>query len=151
MPDFDPVDPDFEARVRRSFARQRVMQTVGARLTRVAPGEVDIELPFREDLTQQHGYLHAGIVTTVVDSACGYAAMSLAPPGGEVLSVEFKINLLSPATGESLVARASVKRAGRNITVCVGDAFAVNEGREKLVATMLATMMTVRDGGGGKS
>ena len=147
MPDFDPVDPDFEARVRESFARQRVMQTVGARLTRVAPGEVEIELPFREDLTQQHGYLHAGVVTTVVDSACGYAAMSLTPPGGEVLSVEFKINLLSPATGESLVARASVKRAGRNITVCVGDAFAVNEGREKLVATMLATMMTVRDGG----
>jgi len=148
MPDFAPSDTDFEARVRASFARQRVMRTIGARLTRVAPGEVDIELPFREDLTQQHGYLHAGIVTTVVDSACGYAAMSLTPPGGEVLSVEFKINLLSPATGESLVARASVKRAGRNITVCVGDAFAVNDGREKLVATMLATMMTVRDGGG---
>ncbi len=147
MPDFVPSDTDFEARVRASFARQRVMETIGARLTRVAPGEVDIELPFREDLTQQHGYLHAGVVTTVVDSACGYAAMSLTPPGGEVLSVEFKINLLSPATGESLVARASVKRAGRNITVCVGDAFAVNEGREKLVATMLATMMTVRDGG----
>ena len=148
---FEPRDPDFEARVRASFARQRVMETIGARLTRVAPGEVDIELPFREDLTQQHGYLHAGVVTTVVDSACGYAAMSLTPPGGEILSVEFKINLLSPATGESLVARASVKRAGRNITVCVGDAFAVNEGREKLVATMLATMMTVRDGGGRKS
>src|SRR5919107_1326316 len=143
MTDFAPQDTDFEALVRESFARQRVMQTIGARLMRVAPGEVDIELPFREDLTQQHGYLHAGVVTTVVDSACGYAALSLTPPGGEVLSVEFKINLLSPATGESLVARASVKRAGRNITVCVGDAFAVNEGREKLVATMLATMMTV--------
>ena len=147
MPDFDPVDPDFEARVRESFARQRVMRTIGARLTRVAPGEVEIELPFREDLTQQHGYLHAGVVTTVVDSACGYAAMSLTPPGAEVLSVEFKINLLSPATGERLFARAGVKRAGRNITVCVGDAFVVNAGREKLVATMLATMMIVREGG----
>lgn len=147
MPNFDPADTDFEARVRQSFARQLVMRTIGATLLSVAPGEVTIELPFREDLTQQHGYLHAGIVTTVVDSACGYAAMSLMPPGAEVLSVEFKINLLSPAKGESLVARAGVKRAGRNITVCAGDAFAVSEGREKLVATMLATMMTVRGSG----
>ncbi|HEU4596881.1 MAG TPA: PaaI family thioesterase [Pyrinomonadaceae bacterium] len=147
MPNFEPLDPNFEARVRASFERQRVMETIGARLKSVLPGEVEIELPFRQDLTQQHGYLHAGIVTTVVDSACGYAALSLTPPGGEVLSVEFKINLLSPATGERLVARASVKRAGRNITVCVGDAFAVDAGREKLVATMLATMMIVREGG----
>src|SRR5687768_15464478 len=146
MPNLEPLDPNYEARVRASFERQRVMETIGARLTSVMPGEVEIELPFRHDLTQQHGYLHAGVVTTVVDSACGYAAMSLTPPGGEVLSVEFKINLLSPATGDRLIARASVKRAGRNITVCVGDAFAVEAGREKLVATMLATMMTVRDG-----
>ena len=146
MPNLEPLDPNYEARVRASFERQRVMETIGARLTSVLPGEVEIELPFRHDLTQQHGYLHAGVVTTVVDSACGYAAMSLTPPGGEVLSVEFKINLLSPATGDRLVARASVKRAGRNITVCAGDAFAVEAGREKLVATMLATMMTVRDG-----
>ena len=143
MPDFDPPDPDFEARVRESFARQRVMQTVGARLARVAPGEVDVELPFREDLTQQHGYLHAGIIAAVVDSACGYAAMSLAPPGAEVLSVEFKINLVSPAAGGLFVARARVLRAGRNITVCAGDVFAQSDAREKLVATMLATMMTV--------
>jgi uncharacterized protein (TIGR00369 family) len=147
MPNFEPPDPNYEARVRASFERQRVMETIGARLTRVEPGEVEIELPFRQDLTQQHGYLHAGIVTTVVDSACGYAAMSLTPPGGEVLSVEFKINLLSPAKGERLVARAGVKRAGRNITVCVGDAYALDAGREKLVATMLATMMIVRGGG----
>lgn len=145
MTDFAPQDTDFEARVRESFARQRVMGTIGARLARVAPGEVEIELPFREDLTQQHGYLHAGIVAAVVDSACGYAAMSLAPAGAEVLSIEFKLNLLSPARGASFVARARVKRAGRNITVCTGDLYALDEGApEKTVATMLATMMTVK-------
>jgi uncharacterized protein (TIGR00369 family) len=145
MTDFAPQDTDFEARVRESFARQRVMGTIGARLARVAPGEVEIELPFREDLTQQHGYLHAGIVAAVVDSACGYAAMSLAPAGSEILSIEFKLNLLSPARGASFVARARVKRAGRNITVCTGDLYALDEGAsEKTVATMLATMMTVK-------
>ena len=144
MTDFAPQDTDFEARVRESFARQRVMGTIGARLARVAPGEVEIELPFREDLTQQHGYLHAGIVAAVVDSACGYAAMSLAPAGAEVLSIEFKLNLLSPARGESFVARAKVKRAGRNVTVCAGDLYALEGASEKTVATMLATMMTVR-------
>lgn len=143
MPDFNPQDPDYEARVRASFVRQRVMETIGAELRRVAPGEVEIALPFRADLTQQNGYLHAGIVATVVDSACGYAAMSLAPVGGEVLSIEFKLNLLSPAAGESFIARARVVRAGRNVTVCTGDVFAVREGAEKLVATMLATMMMV--------
>ncbi|MFL6284366.1 MAG: PaaI family thioesterase [Pyrinomonadaceae bacterium] len=144
MADFVPKDTDFEARVRASFARQRVMETIGARLVRVAPGEVEIELPFREDLTQQHGYLHAGIVAAVVDSACGYAAMSLAPEGAEVLSIEFKLNLMSPARGHSFVARARVKRAGRNVTVCTGDLYAVEGASEKTVATMLATMMTVR-------
>jgi uncharacterized protein (TIGR00369 family) len=138
-----PRDPDFERRVRESFARQRVMETIGARLARVAPGEVEIELAFREDLTQQHGYLHAGIVAAVIDSACGYAAMSLTPPGADVLSIEFKINLLSPAKGERFVARAAVKRAGRSVTVCAGDLFAVEGDSEKVVATMLATMMNV--------
>jgi uncharacterized protein (TIGR00369 family) len=144
MADFVPRDTDFEARVRASFARQRVMETIGARLSRVAPGEVEIELPFREDLTQQHGYLHAGIVAAVVDSACGYAALSLADAGAEVLSIEFKLNLLSPARGRCFVARARVKRAGRNVTVCAGDLYALEGASEKTVATMLATMMTVR-------
>jgi uncharacterized protein (TIGR00369 family) len=144
MTDFAPQDADFEARVRESFARQRVMETIGARLSRVAPGEVEIELPFREDLTQQHGYLHAGVVAAVIDSACGYAAMSLAPAGAEVLSIEFKLNLLSPARGASFVARARVKRAGRNVTVCAGDLYALGGASEKAVATMLATMMTVK-------
>ena len=143
MADFVARDTNFEARVRESFARQRVMETIGARLARVAPGEVEIELPFREDLTQQHGYLHAGIVAAVVDSACGYAAMSLAPAGAEVLSIEFKLNLMSPARGRIFVARARVKRAGRNVTVCTGDLYAVEGASEKAVATMLATMMTV--------
>jgi uncharacterized protein (TIGR00369 family) len=141
---FEPRDPKFAARVRENFGRQRVMETIGARLTIVEPGLVEIEMPFRDDLTQQHGYLHAGIVTTVVDSACGYAAMSLTEAGSEILSIEFKINLVSPAKGELLRARARVVRSGRNITVCGGDAFSVIDGKEKLVATMLGTMMTVR-------
>jgi uncharacterized protein (TIGR00369 family) len=145
MTAFIPKDTNFEPRVRASFARQRVMTTIGARLLRVEPGEVEIELPFREDLTQQHGYLHAGIVASVLDSACGYAALSLTPAGAEVLSIEFKINLLSPAAGARFSARATVKRAGRNITVCSADAFALQQGGEKLIATMLATMTTVRE------
>jgi uncharacterized protein (TIGR00369 family) len=140
----EPRDTDYERRVRESFARQRAMETLGARLLRVAPGEVEIGLGFREDLTQQHGYLHAGVVAAVVDTACGYAALTLAAAGSEVLSVEFKLNLLSPAAGESFVARGRVVRAGRNITVCSGDLFSLKGGGgEKPVATMLATMMTV--------
>lgn len=138
-----PRDPDFEARVRESYAKQTVMATIGARLARVAPGEVDVELPFRADLTQQHGFLHAGIVATVLDSACGYAAFTLMPADAGVLSIEFKVNLLAPAEGERIIARARVVRAGRTISVCQADAFAVRGGEERLVTTMTATMMTV--------
>jgi len=145
MKTFDPPDPNFETRVRRSFARQQVMETIGARLTQVAPGAVEIELPFRRDLTQQHGFLHAGILTTIVDSACGYAALSLMPKGSAVLTVEYKINLLSPAEGERMVARGRVAKAGRTLTVCAGDVFAVTAGQKKLVATMLATMIALPD------
>jgi uncharacterized protein (TIGR00369 family) len=145
MTGFEPHDPDFETSVRSNFARQKLMQTICARLNRVSPGEVEIELPFRDDLTQQHGYLHAGIVTAVVDSACGYAALSLTPPGSEVLSVEYKINFASPARGERIIARGRVIKAGRKITVCTGEVFAFKDGEEKLVAAMLATMMTIRD------
>jgi len=144
MADFEPRDPDYERRVRESFARQRAMETLGMRLVRVAPGEVEIALAFSEELTQQHGYLHAGVVAAAVDTACGYAALTLTEAGAEVLSVEFKLNLLSPAAGESFVARAHVVRSGRNITVCAGDLFALKGGGvEKTVATMLATMMRV--------
>src|SRR5215212_6679863 len=144
MSDFTPRDPEFERRVRGSFARQRAMGTFGARLLRVAPGEVEIGVDFEEAFTQQHGYLHAGLVTALVDTACGYAALSLTEPGAEVLSVEFKLNLLAPAAGERFVARARVVRAGRNLTVCAGDLYALkDDGSEKVVATMLATMMKV--------
>ena len=111
----EPRDPAFAVRVRASFERQRLMATIGARLVRVSPGEVDIEAPFGEGLTQQHGYLHAGIVTALVDSACGYSALSLAPPDSEVLSVEYKVNFLAPAQGERFVARGRVVRSGQKI------------------------------------
>src|SRR6185436_10572947 len=114
----DPRNPDFERAVRESFSKQRVMATLGASLERVDAGEAEIHLPSRADLTQQHGFLHAGIIATILDSACGYAAFSLMSAGSGVLSVEFKINLLAPAEGDLLVARAHVLRAGRTITVC---------------------------------
>lgn len=139
-----PQDPNFEARVRASFERQLVMSTLGARLVRVEAGETEIELPFRADLTQQHGFLHAGIVTTVLDSACGYAAFSLMPADAAVLSIEFKTNLLAPARGELLIARGRVVRAGRTVTVCQADAVMMDGGREVHVATLVGTMMTVR-------
>src|SRR5918999_2782707 len=112
MTSFQIQDADFEKRVRENFARQRVMQLIGASLKRVEPGAVDIVLPYHHDLTQQHGYIHAGILTTVADSACGYAAYTLMPAGSEVLSVEFKMNLLRPAAGELFVAEARVVKAG---------------------------------------
>jgi uncharacterized protein (TIGR00369 family) len=145
MPAFEPQDPGFERRVRASFARQRVMQTIGASMTRVSPGEVEITLPFREDLTQQHGFLHAGIVSTLADSACGYAAYSLMPADAAVLTVEYKVNFLSPAQGDRMVARARVTKHGRTVTVSTCDVFAVTDRRERIIATMLGTFMTVRE------
>lgn len=136
--------PDgFEERGRASFARQKIMATIGARVARVAPGEVDIELPYRDDLTQQHGFIHAGVLATILDSACGYAAFTLMPADAAILSIEFKINLLAPAKGERIIARARVKKAGRTITACEADAFAVTGAEEKLVASMTGTMMCV--------
>ena len=145
MSQFTPQDPQFEARVRESFARQQVMTTIGATMTSAAPGAVEIQLPFRPDLTQQHGFLHAGIITTIVDSACGYAALSLMPAQVGVLTIEYKVNFLAPAARERFVARGHVTKPGRSVTVCAGDVFAVQNGRETLIATMLTTMMVVRD------
>jgi uncharacterized protein (TIGR00369 family) len=136
-----PADSEYEARVRASFARQRVMQLFGARLERVGPGEVVIALPFREDLSQQDGYLHAGVITTIADSACGYAAYTLMPADSGVLSVEFKVNLLRPAEGEEFVAEAQVLKAGRTLSVTRCDVYARAAGESKMVATMLATMI----------
>ena len=141
----EPKNPRFEQAVRDSFADQRLMATIGARLTRVVAGEIEIRVPFRPELTQQHGFLHAGVVTSALDSACGYAAFSLMPEGVGVLTVEFKTNLLAPARGEELIARGRVVRAGRTITVCQAEASMLADGAETLVATMLATVMTVRD------
>jgi len=122
-----------------------LMSTIGARLERVAAGEIEIRVPYRADLTQQHGFLHAGVVAAALDSACGYAAFSLMPEGVGVLSIEFKTNLLAPARGDELIARGRVVRAGRTVTVCQADSFMIEAGDEKPVATMLATIMTIRD------
>lgn len=131
------------SRVAESFSRQAVMTTLGARLLAVRPGEVEIEMPFNPGLTQQHGFLHAGIVTTVMDSACGYAAFSLMPEEAGVLSIEFKVNLLRPARGERFRFVGRVLKAGRTITVCEGQAFARDGETETLVSTMTCTLMTV--------
>jgi uncharacterized protein (TIGR00369 family) len=140
---FEAKDPEFESRVRESFARQTLMRTIGATLARMAAGEVEIELRFREDLCQQNGYLHAGVVTAIVDSACGYAAMSLTPAGKDVLTIEYKINFVSPAVGQRLIARGHVTKPGRTVTVCAGDVVALKGEEEKIIATMLATMITI--------
>ncbi len=140
------ADSDFEARVRDSFARQKVMETLNAELTRVTPGVVEIEMPFNEALTQQHGFLHAGIVSAALDSACGYAAFSLMPADAAVLTIEFKVNLLAPGKGERFLFRGSVTKPGRTIMVADGQAYAYGpEGEAKLIATMTGTIMTVRD------
>lgn len=144
MTNFNPSNPGFETRVRESFAAQALMTLLRAEVTQVAPGEVTIEIPFSDELTQQNGFVHAGITTAIADSACGYAAFTLMPVEASVLSVEFKVNLLSPALGERFIARAQVIKPGRTLTVCRGDVFAVKDGMEKLILTMLATMITRR-------
>ena len=137
--------PDgYEARLRESFARQAAMRTIGAEIAHVAPGEVDLRMAYREDLTQQHGFIHAGIIGALADSACGYAAYTLMAPDDGVLTVEFKINLLEPAAGERFVARGRVVRAGRTLTICRGDAYATAGATERHVATVAATMMAMR-------
>ncbi|MET0754320.1 MAG: PaaI family thioesterase [Pyrinomonadaceae bacterium] len=138
---FEPIDDNFAERIKQSFAEQSVMKLIGAELIKVAAGEIDIKLPFRRDLTQQDGFLHAGIATTIVDTACGYAAYSLMPAESRVLSVEFKVNLLSPAVGDYFVAEGRIIKAGKTLTVARGDVFAFQAENKKLIATMLATMI----------
>ena len=138
-------NPAFAEEIKASFAKQTIMGLIGAELSRVEPGIIEITLPYRADLAQQHGHLHAGIVTTIADSACGYAAYSLMPPKSEVLSVEFKVNLMRPAKGEMFVAVAEVVKSGRTLTVVRADAFGVDHsGKRELVATMLGTMMCLQ-------
>jgi uncharacterized protein (TIGR00369 family) len=140
----NPQNPNFSEDVAGNFAKQAIMKTIGAQLSLVEPGVVEITLPYREDLTQQNGYLHAGIVSTIADSACGYAAFTLMPAGSSVLSVEFKLNLLRPAEGKTFLARAEVIKAGRTLTVVRADVFAINENNRTSIATMQGTMMCLQ-------
>ncbi len=140
-----PADADYAQRVMDSFSSQRVLELIGVGLDRVRPGEVVLSFDYRPDLTQQHGFIHAGVVSTVLDSACGYAAYSLMPAEAGVLTIEFKINLLSPARGERFIAVGCVTKPGRTITVADGYLLAVHDGVEKKVATLTGTLMTLQD------
>jgi uncharacterized protein (TIGR00369 family) len=144
LSDFKPRDPEWDAKVRASFARQAVMETIGARISALRPGYCEIALPYRRELCQQHGFLHAGITTTIADSAAGYAAFSLMPPGASVLTVEFKVNLMAPAAGERFFARGTVIKPGRTLTVVEAEVVALEKGAEKSIAQMLATMMCLQ-------
>lgn len=136
-----PSDADFAARISGSFARQGAMSHLGARLAKVAAGAVEIRLPYRSEVAQQHGFFHGGIVATIGDSAAGYAGYSLMPADASVLTVEYKINLVAPAKGEELVARGRVVKPGRTLTVTVAEIFAVEQGRETLCAVMQQTLI----------
>jgi uncharacterized protein (TIGR00369 family) len=143
-----PKSADFAERVRRSFARQSFMETIGAALTKVEPGHVEIILPVAAHLCQQHGFVHAGVVSTIADDACGYAALTLMPAGAAVLTVEFKANFLAPAAGERLIASAKVVKPGRTLVVALAEVQAEGGGERRLVSIMTATLMTIegRDG-----
>jgi uncharacterized protein (TIGR00369 family) len=136
-------DPNYEAVIRTSFAAQGLMAHYGAELTRVEPGSVEIEVRFRSELSQQQGFFHGGVTSAIGDTACGYAALSLMPAASEVLTVEFKINLLAPARGDKLIARGRVTRSGRTMTVCQGDVYVATADGELHCATLLATMIRV--------
>jgi len=138
-------DPDFRRRVADSFGRQGAMAHLGAELVRVDPGAVEIRLPYRPEVGQQHGFFHGGIVATIGDSAGGYAGYSLMPAGSSVLTVEYKINMVAPAKGDLLVARGRVIKSGRTLTVCAVEVFAVDAGRETLCAAMQQTLICLAD------
>lgn len=140
--EFTPGNPRFREVVRESFARQRFMATLGASLALIEPGEVHIELPYSPANTQQNGFLHAGVITSIADSACGYAAFSLSPPGYDILSVEFKINFLAPARAQRFVACGRVVHPGRTLSTVKAEVFGVSDAGRDLVATMIATMIT---------
>ena len=143
MTQFKPKNPDYDARVRNSFDRQKVMNTLGISIAELSPGRIVLEMAHEDALTQQHGFLHAGIVSTALDSACGYAAFSLMPSEAAVLTAEFKINLLNPADGERFRFVADVVKPGRTLTICEARAHAMKGGDEKLVATMTGTLMAL--------
>lgn len=140
----EAASSEFTQRVQHSFARQGAMQTLAAQLMRVEPGAVDIVFDWAQGLTQQHGFIHAGMVSTALDSACGYAGLTLMPADAAVLTIEFKINLLAPAKGQRFRMEGRVLKPGRTILVTEGRAYALDEGREKLIATMGCTLMCVQ-------
>ncbi len=142
MTDLPPAD--FRERITRSFGRQRAMELIGAQLTRVEHGTVEIELPFDEKLTQQHGFLHAGVISAALDSACGYAAYTVIDTEASILTIEFKVNLMSPGRGDWFLFRGEVTKPGSNIIVADGRAYSITDGPAKLIASMTGTMMVVR-------
>ena len=144
---FEPRNPDWEAAVRDSFARQKVMRLIGAEMGVLAPGHCEIRLPFRDDLTQQNSFFHAGITGTIVDSAGGYAGLTLMPAGADVLTAEFKLNLLAPADGDLLVAEGQVLKSGRNLVITRGEVYAIRNGKATHCATMQQTLMTMHGKG----
>jgi len=141
---FQASDRDYQQKVAQSFARQQFMHYIGARLSKVEPGFCEIQLLHKPELTQQHGYFHAGIISTMADNAAGYAAYTLMPADSSVLSVEFKLNLLAPGDGDRLISRGRVIKPGRTLTVCRADVFNVKGEGETLCATALLTMMALR-------
>lgn len=143
MSEFTPRFDGFAQKIRDSFAQQKAMQTIGITMADVSPGRVELSMPFNPDFTQQHGFIHAGIITTALDSACGYAAASLMEKDASVLTVEFKTNLLAPAAGERFHIRAKVIKSGRTLTVADGTAYACKGGQETPIATMTATLMAI--------
>ncbi|QPF85678.1 PaaI family thioesterase [Bradyrhizobium genosp. L] len=144
MPRFEPKNPDYRAAANAMFERQRAMQTFGVSVARMEPGEADLAMPYAAEFCQQHGFVHAGVITAGLDNACGMAAFTLMPERTDILTVEFKTNLLAPAKGERFVFRAVVVKPGRTLTVCDAQAFAVQDGAETLVATMTGTLMALQ-------
>ncbi len=143
-PVFTAADAGYAERVRDSFARQPAMHLIGASITAIEPGYCEVTLPHKEGLTQQHGFIHGGITGMIADSAAGYAAFSLMPADCSPLTVEYKINMLNPAHGQTLVARARVIKSGKTLVITQGDVFAVKDGSEKLCATMQQTLIVMR-------
>jgi uncharacterized protein (TIGR00369 family) len=153
MPRFEPKNPDYRAIATDTFNRQRAMRTLGISIARLEPGEVDLSMAYSPDFTQQNGFVHAGIITAGLDNACGIAAFTLMPAGSDILTVEFKTNLLAPARGERFAFRATVVKPGRTLTFCEGRAYADHDGVEILIATMTGTLMALprREGAQGQA
>ena len=145
MAEFKLRNKDYAARIRASFERQHFMSLIGAQLTKVAPGGVEIQLPFRKDLTQQHGFFHGGLIGTIADNAGGYASFTLMEASDSILTLEFKLNIMAPANGNLLISRARVLRPGSRVTVSQSDIYVVRDDTEYLCATMLGTFMTMPD------